>query len=620
MNKPIEAYYETELAFVTDFARDFSKQFPAEAGRLVPDTNRAADPHADRFIEAFALLAGRIHHKLDDEFPELTEAMLGVLYPHFLAPVPSMGIAQFELDPSRARFPDGYQIARHTRLRSRVFGKPPTACRWRTAYPVTLWPIQVTEARWQRPPFPAGLTPPPRTVAALRLRLQTLADLSFARLSIARLRFYLGGEKQLIASLYEALFNHVTQVVFRCPDRDLPRPVFALTPAQCLHQVGFERDQDVLPFPPEAFVGHRLLTELLSFPDKFHFLDLGGWPHVRRAEFGQQMELILFLNRTRDNLEQGISAQNFRLGCTPVVNVFAKSAEPIAFEQTKHAYRVVPDRTGPLSHEVYSVEEVRALDPERGQPLVYQPFYTFAHDQTRDSQRQFYYASRRAARADGDAGTEVYLTLVDLDFDPHQRAEAVLDVQTLCTNRDLASRFHRAGDELLIEAGGPAPQGVVRLLQAPTPPLRPPLRRTAHWRLLAQLCLNHVPLVGHAEARDALQEILRLCDFADPELTPQLAAVNRQLIEGVTGLESQRGLARVGGGAHVGLCRGYQLTLELDEQKYVGTGAFLVACVLERFLGYYAAINSFSQLRARTRQGEGYFKQWPPRAADRQLL
>src|SRR5207249_2135937 len=153
--------------------------------------------------------------------------ILGIFYPHFLAPVPSMGIAQFELDPGQARFPDGFQIARHTRLRSRLFGKPPTPCRWRTAYPVKLWPIQVVEARWQKPPFPAGWTPPARTVAALRLRLQTRADLSFARLTIDRLRFYLSGEKQLIASLYEVLFNHVTQVVFRCPDRDLPRPVFA---------------------------------------------------------------------------------------------------------------------------------------------------------------------------------------------------------------------------------------------------------------------------------------------------------------------------------------------------------------------------------------------------------
>src|SRR5690242_10019518 len=119
MSQTLYHYYERELTFIRQFAQDFARQYPAAAGRLLLEPNRSADPHIERLIEAFALLTGRIQHKLDDDFPELTTALLGVLYPHYLAPVPSMAIVQFELDPARGRLPGGFLIDRHSRLRTR---------------------------------------------------------------------------------------------------------------------------------------------------------------------------------------------------------------------------------------------------------------------------------------------------------------------------------------------------------------------------------------------------------------------------------------------------------------------------------------------------------------------
>src|SRR3954468_18457816 len=98
MSETIYRYYERELIFIRQLAQEFAKQYPAAAGRLMLEPNRSVDPHVERLIEAFALLAGRVHLKLDDEFPELTSAVLGVLYPHYLAPTPSMAVVQFELD------------------------------------------------------------------------------------------------------------------------------------------------------------------------------------------------------------------------------------------------------------------------------------------------------------------------------------------------------------------------------------------------------------------------------------------------------------------------------------------------------------------------------------------
>ncbi len=256
MSDPLEPYLENELAFVQEFARQFARQYPAEAGRLLPDPALTLDPHAERFIEGFALLAGRIRYKIASEFPELTDALFGVLYPHLIAPVPSMTIAQFEPAADWPSPATGAPIARGTPLHTRPIGKPPQPCRWRTGYPVTLWPIRLTEARLQHPPFLPSMGAPPRTAGALILRFECLGGLRLSDLSLDRLRFYLSGESQMIASLYEILFNHTTQVVFRDPEAAASKPV-VMPPADCLAQVGLSLDEGLLPWPVESFLGYR---------------------------------------------------------------------------------------------------------------------------------------------------------------------------------------------------------------------------------------------------------------------------------------------------------------------------------------------------------------------------
>src|SRR6185437_9395648 len=213
----------------------------------------------------------------------------------------------------------------------------------------------------------------------------------------------------------------------------------------------------------------------------------------------------------------------------------------------------------------------------------------------------FWYSTRRSSGKEDDRGTEVFLSLVDQSWQPHLPATSTLVVRTTCTNRNLASALQRAGDRLALQLEAAAPVSAIRCVRTPTMPLRPARRRNAHWRLLSHLSLNHLSL-------------------SDPESGQQLAEVNRLLIEGLVGLSSQRVVRRLDESAASGFCRGLEVTVTLDEEKYVGTGGYLFASVLERFLGAYASINSFTQLVARARQGEGVIKRWPPRAGDRTLV
>lgn len=615
MSQALYHHYERELLYIRQLSQEFARQYPAAASQLLLEPNRSADPHVERLIESFAFLTAQIQGKLDDEYPELSSALLSVLYPHYLAPVPSMAIVQFEMDPANA-LPTGVNVPRHSRLHTqKVDG---AACQFRTCYPVTMWPVTLKHAQLQSPPFPPDFAAPPRTAAVLRLQFECEGDFRFSDLSLDALRFYLSGDNQLIARLYELIFNNTTQVEFRGEGGG---PSVVLSPEECLGQVGFERDEGLLPYPNQSFLGYRLLTEFFAFPNKFRFLDLGGWQRTAGANLGRKVEVVLYLNRTIASLEQEINAGAFRLGCTPVINLFEQTAEPIPLNHARYEYRVVPDVHYQQQMEVYSVDRVSSADRQRAKQ--YRPFYSFKHQNAwtnETSDDAFWYASRRPSLVEGDRGTDVYLHLVDLDFDPRLPAESVLVVRTTCTNRDWPTRLQLAGEALRFQLEAALPVKSIRCLHAPTAPLRPPLRRGAQWRLISHLALNHLSITDSREGLATLQEMLRLYDFSDPEASQQLAAVNRNLIDGISAISSQRVVGRVGGAAAGGFCRGVEITLEFDEQKYVGTGAFLFASVLERFFALYASVNSFSQLVVKTKQGDGYLRKWPPRAGEVPLL
>jgi type VI secretion system protein ImpG len=620
MSRTLYHYYERELTFIRQLAQDFAKQYPAAAGRLLVEANRSTDPHIERLIESFALLTGRIQNKLDDEFPELTSALLGVLYPHYLAPIPSMAIVQFGLDRERAQLPEGFLIDRKSRLSVRPIGDQ--QCKYRTGYPVTLWPVQLAGARFMKPPFPRGLTPPRGTVAALRLQLACMGDLTFDKLELDSLRFFLTGEHETIAILYEALFNHVLQAVFFSPDNVARPSAIIIEPQDCLAQVGFELEDGLLPYPRQSFLGYRLLSEFFAFPARFLFVDLRGLKRVCRSGFQERVDVVLFFNRGSSKLEQDISADTFRLGCTPIVNVFEQTAEPIPLSHSRFEYRIIPDVASPDGMEVYSVDSVTSVDPVTSVQTEYQPFYSFRHTigEADEEVRTFWYASRRPSLRPRDRGTEVYLSLVDLDFDPRLPSDPVLVVRTTCTNRELPVMLREAGDRIPFDLELAAPVSQVLCVHSPTNPLRPPLRRGTYWRVISHLSLNHLSLSASPDGLEAFKEILRVYDFSDPEFDKQTALVTQQLIDGITGMASRKVTGRIASPHGMSFCRGTEVRLEFDDEKYVGTGVYLFASALERFLGLYTSLNSFTQLIAKTKLGERPFKIWPPRAGAQQLI
>ncbi|MET0645148.1 MAG: type VI secretion system baseplate subunit TssF [Pyrinomonadaceae bacterium] len=638
MRDELYTYYERELAFVRQMGAEFAHKYPKVASRLLLEPDKCEDPHVERLVEAFSFLAARVHLRLDDDFPEVTESLLNVLYPHYLAPIPSMSVVQFAFDPGQAKLTAGYDIPRETALHSPPVQGTGTRCRFRTSYPVTLWPVEVAAASLE-PAAPPDVQGRWRE-AVLRIDLRCLNNTTLAELQTAEgesdpprpmesLRFYLYGEPQLTHALYEMIFNHASGVELRAASkaatpratRNRSQPASVELPASVLSPVGFAPEEGMLPYSARSFAGYRLLTEYFTFPEKFLFFDVGGLGEAaRRGGFGDEFSLLIRLRDVAPPSGQ-VTAAAFQLGCTPVINLFRRVAEPIQLTHLQHEYRVVPDVHRQSSTEVYSVDAVTSTDPYLKETRHYQPFYSVRHAEGGGANESFWYATRRPSLRRDDAGTEVYVTLVDLGFNPRAPAADTVTAHVTAFNRDLPSKLPIGGPsrepigqgkgDFMVEGTGPLAHA--RCLRKPTDTVRPPLRRGAQWRLISHLSLNHLSISGGDDAAAALREILSLYNFTD-------SPAARRQVSGLVRVESRRAVRQTGERIGTGFVRGVETTVELDEEMFAGGGLFLFASVLERFLGLYVTVNSFNQLVARTSQREEVLKRWPPRAGDQVLL
>ena len=203
--------------------------------------------------------------------------------------------------------------------------------------------------------------------------------------------------------------------------------------------------------------------------------------------------------------------------------------------------------------------------------------------------------------------------LVDLDFDPRLPAAEVVMLSTTCSNRDLPGQLRSAGGEAWgFQLAGQAPLRKIVPVVNPTSPCRLPLEQS-RWRLISHLLLNHLSLVDAEDGAAALRDLLKLYDYT----RTKTAELN---IEGITRVTSRRCLASLRDGVHQGFCRGVEVTVHFNEDNFSGTGVFLFASVLERFLGWYTSLNSATRLVARLNQANSELKRWPFRAGDRILL
>ncbi len=610
MNDELLKYYNRELTYIRRMGAEFAEQYPKIAGRLRISEENVEDPHVSRLIEGFALLTAQIRQKLDDSFPELTDALLGQLYPDYQAPIPSTSVLKLS---SQNLSNSGIAIKKGTEFETRVDGLKP--CTFQSCYDLDLYPLEVSAAEFKNAPFHAPRPPVQQSAKAL-LKLTLSCEFDKTRLhelDITKLRFYLNGQRHHVYRLYELLLSKLLCIGIALPGQ--PDSIRFISATQ-LNAVGFADEHQVIPYSQRSFAGYRLLIEQFLCPEKFLFVELTDLDPAWSG-FKDKAELYFYLADGADELERHITPDSLLLGCTPVINLFSQKLEPVKLDASQYEYRLVPRYLDADVCEVVRIEQVQAFDPF-GNELTLNPYYSQGHPDYLQQQDLFWHARREFADWAGgysETGTEVYLSVIDRKFQgkdaTEQAKDWVLQVQALCSNRNLPAYLPFGGGEprFLISKHADVVKEI-RCLLAPTASVRPALQEASRWQLVNHLTLNH--FTGD-DALKRLKETLQLYDF---RCTPE----SKALIDGICSLRISAGSARVSQQGRTAVCSGSEILLEFTQASYAGSGIYFFASVLDVFFAQYATVNSYTRLSVKLKEHEQLYHRWPARCGTKVLL
>ncbi|MCG8425783.1 MAG: type VI secretion system baseplate subunit TssF [Chromatiales bacterium] len=608
MKRTVLDYYQRELNYLKRRGDAFADSYPKIAARLQLNDEVSRDPHVERLIQGVAFLNAKIRKNIEDDFPQLCQSLLDVIYPHYLRPLPSYSIVSFVPEDDMT---DPTLIPANTTLESGSVDE--YSCRFRTAYDTNVVPLQVAEATLRTYPAVAPKTADTGEISAvLKIVLEPAnTDVEIEELELDKIRFYIKGSRYYSHSLYELMHNHLIRVAV-AKRYDDPDVVF-IDNKKAVSPVGFDKDEGLLPYPQQSFIGYRLLTEFFAYPEKFLFFDLSA-PLSKVAEESDKVELYFYFDKNLPDIEATVDASNFVLNATPIINLFEQISEPVKLDNLHYEYPMLPDVRHPEKVEVYTVNDV-AISDGQDNVVDVRPFFGVSHTYLTDGDRATYWHARREEHEIGERRAETNISLINLDMTPRIQSDWVMVTRVTCFNSNLPRRLSQlsAEPELTLTEGA----AVVKKVELKMPfseVSRPRLDDNVYWKLLSHLNLNYLSLSDKEEGTEALREILNLYNYRG-------TSENNNLIEAVTIRKVVPTTARVVGDNGVPyFCRGNKIIISLDPDNFAGSSPYLFACVLERFLALYTNINSFVQLEVQLGDSDQVLKRWTPRAGEQCLI
>jgi type VI secretion system protein ImpG len=617
-------YYNRELQHVREVGAEFASEFPKIAARLGLDAFECSDPYVERLFEGFAFMAARVQLKVDAEFPNFTQHLLEIVYPHYLASTPSMTVVEFKPDLTEESLAEGFAISKGSALRSQIAKGEQTACEYQTAHPLQLWPLEIGQVEYL-PSLAAvsscGLADPKHlsnVKGAIRIVLRCTAGVRFNQLALETLPLFLRGTGALPYRLYEQLLANSKALACKYNNGSQVQVKFA--GGRHLRGLGFEKDEAMLRQTPRSFDGYRILQEYFAFPERFLFAELSGLSSLIADCQTDELELFVLLDRSDAQLINALDKSNLALFCVPAVNLFPKRTDRLHVDQRQSEYHVLVDRTRPMDCEIFSVEQVAGFGNDRneqaflpfyGSKSVYQNQAETAYYTIRRQKRVLSSKQRRKGMRSSYIGSECFVSIVDAEQAPYSPQLNQLGLEVLCTNRDLPMVMPVGLGDTDFSLQISAPVKSIRCISGPTRPLPAAYAGESVWRLINHLSLNYLSLIDSDPKQGAasLRELLSLyADNREPAIKKQ--------IEGVISVNAKNVVRRIDSKGPMVFGRGLEITVLLDESAFEGGGYFLMGTVLDQFFTRYVSINSFIETVIRTTD-RGEVARWPTRIGRR---
>ncbi|GKV96492.1 type VI secretion system baseplate subunit TssF [Pectobacterium aroidearum] len=586
----LEHFFRDELTYLRLQGREFAKAHP-ELTRFLSE--QTTDPDVERLLEGFAFLTGSLRAKIEDEFPELTHGLLGMLWPNYLRPVPSMTIMQFSVLPGAIAQPAF--VARGCELDSLPIDD--VVCHFQTCHDAWIYPADIREIKVQ-----SG-----NDLSTITLDIGLHGPLSLSDLQLDKLRFYLGGDTYTAYELYFWIASQLSHIELEIDGQRFRQE------ASVLKTVGFEREDALLPYPGNVYSGYRILQEYFCFPESFLFFQLAGavWPDLPLTV--TEFRLHFCFDRPLP-AELKIRPDSFMLNCVPAINLFQHDSEPINLSGRQTDYPLKASYRNADSFEIFSVDKVEGWvegnsGRARGIPRTYQPFESFQHQIERAKGRLALYYRIRVREAVNGNGFDHMLSFVRGDEQEVIDLDESISVTLTCTNRSRAAQLPVGA--ICVPTGNSPSFATFRNLVRPTRPLRPAMDGSLHWTLISNLSLNYVSLLR----RDALVQILRTYDF--PALhDKQAEQASRKRLAGIESIETTP-IDRLVQGMPV---RGLKSILSVRQSAFSSEGElYLFSTVLAHFFSLYASVNAFHLLEVVNIDNKERYR-WPVQIGQHSMM
>jgi type VI secretion system protein ImpG len=557
-------YFDAEMRYLRDAAKEFSRAHPDRAALLDLDKAGTPDPYVERLFEGFAFSMGRLREKIDDDLPELTEGLVSQLWPHYLKTIPSMSVVS--LEPDIAGMKMGETVNAGLEVYSRPVGAKQTVCQYRTTRDMPLNPLKLTRVSMETEPDGRSL---------LRLRIACNPQTDWKQCDLRRLAFYLTGEAPVSNALHLALTRRQAGLYLRLPGQtDRIAIDGGFSPG------GFRDEDRLWPKGDSAFSGYQLLLEYFTFRDKFRFVHLNGLEDITFPAGLTSFDIEVVFS-TQWNSELQVMDDALCLHCVPVINLFTLQADPLRINGLESEYLLRPRRLQDGHTEIYSVDSV--LGSKRTNDAQYVPFTSFRHRggmMRREAPSRYYHTRVRR----GPSG--LYDTWLILGGDLWE-TDRVINGETLSlkvtgTNGQLP---RKALMSTLLDRCEQVTQTrlKVRNLCKPTLPAYPPAEDSFHWRVLSHLGSSFLNIMSSAEV---LRSTLELYNWQHDEM-------NLRRLDAI--LDVQHHLVQRFEKGH--LLRGVDIEVTLDSNGFSGEGdIYLFGEMLNRFLALYSDIHLFNQL------------------------
>jgi type VI secretion system protein ImpG len=585
-------YYQEELNYLRLSGKEFSKQYPKIARRLELSDGESPDPHVERLLESFAFLTARLSRAIDDRFPQTAHALLSVLYPHLINPIPAMAIAKLQIDTSQVPPNKGQLLPKGTKLLARSVED--VQCRFRTVYDLHLWPISIQSIDLvSKDAF--TFTNPIQNHWFLKITL-TSKDAPFSVMALNDLLIHISCDWVKANLLYEALFSEYTDQVYVTTDDKTPA-VGGCT----VEEVGYKRDELALPVPAYSLHHYALFQEYFHFSEKFLFFRIMALQAaIAKLAPGKEMHILIPVKDASVFNQTGVNASYFSLNCLPVINLFDRPSDPIRIHHRHLRYRLIPDIRRERTTEIYSVQSVEGMEEKTQKVMQYAPYYSLeANNETKDG---FWLSQRVPASLRGLPGTDIYLSFIDRNFQPIKAKDIIATAKITCTNRYLADQLP---PNSLLQPEDKAPVTKITLLNKPASQNYTMLDGESLWMLISQLSSNYLGVLDPNQGIKALKNFLYLFASRYPDQpTTSIDDLKNMTVSQIT--------KRFGNEAWRGFVQGYKVQLEMEKTNHQGGNNLILGTILKEYFKAITNWNSFTMCSLNDGKNKGEWMQWQP--------